>query len=190
MTSYSDNAYDVTNFLVVLKSSWPILYSYQVSLLSNTKWQSKPGGNPPIQYRGSLDPIQNRVNKVRSWGTRRRRLHSVSEASASVLGPILVQFFRWEGCWGNYTLHEDPTDHTENLITSEIWNSSIPISKMAIGWIMTIMYRTIMGVNPSFISDLFQLNLYWARNRWICSVLDERWESPKAGLNQTHISSM
>ena len=28
MTSYSDNAYDVTNFLVVLKSSWPILYFY------------------------------------------------------------------------------------------------------------------------------------------------------------------
>ena len=27
MTSYLDSAYDVTNFLVVLKSSWPILYS-------------------------------------------------------------------------------------------------------------------------------------------------------------------
>ena len=38
MTSYSDNADDITNFFVVLKSSWPILYSYQVSLLSDTKW--------------------------------------------------------------------------------------------------------------------------------------------------------
>ena len=36
MTSYSDNAYDITNF-VVLKRSWPIFYSYQVSLLSHTK---------------------------------------------------------------------------------------------------------------------------------------------------------
>ena len=40
MTSYLDNAYDVTNCLVVLKSFWYILYSYQVSLLSETKWQS------------------------------------------------------------------------------------------------------------------------------------------------------
>ena len=40
MKSYSDNAYDVTNFFVALKSSWPIVYSYQVSLLANTKWQS------------------------------------------------------------------------------------------------------------------------------------------------------
>ena len=40
MTSHLDNAYDVTNFLAVLKSSWPILYSQQVSLLSGTKWQS------------------------------------------------------------------------------------------------------------------------------------------------------
>ena len=40
MTSYSDNAYDITNFFVVLKSFWPILYSYQLSLLSDTKWQS------------------------------------------------------------------------------------------------------------------------------------------------------
>ena len=40
MTSYSENAYNVTNFFVVLKSSWPILFSYQVSLLSDTKWQS------------------------------------------------------------------------------------------------------------------------------------------------------
>ena len=40
MTSYSDNAYDVTNYFVVLESSWPILYSYQVSLLSDTKQQS------------------------------------------------------------------------------------------------------------------------------------------------------
>ena len=29
MTSYSDNTYDVTNF-VTLKSSWSILYSHQV----------------------------------------------------------------------------------------------------------------------------------------------------------------
>ena len=40
MTSCSDNAYDVTNFWVVLKISWPILYSYQVSLLSDTKRHS------------------------------------------------------------------------------------------------------------------------------------------------------
>ena len=40
MTSYSDNVYDVTEFFVVLKSSWPMLCSYQVSLLSNAKWQS------------------------------------------------------------------------------------------------------------------------------------------------------
>ena len=39
MTSYSDNAYDVIICFVVLKSSWPVLYSYQVSLLSDTKWQ-------------------------------------------------------------------------------------------------------------------------------------------------------
>ena len=26
MTSYSDNAYDVTNIFIVLNSSWPILY--------------------------------------------------------------------------------------------------------------------------------------------------------------------
>ena len=39
MTSYSDNAYDVT-FFVLLKSFWPILYSYQVPSLSDTKWQS------------------------------------------------------------------------------------------------------------------------------------------------------
>ena len=32
MTSYSDNAYDVTNFFVVFKKSWPILNSYKVSL--------------------------------------------------------------------------------------------------------------------------------------------------------------
>ena len=38
MTSYLDNAYNATNF-VVLKSSWPILCSYQVLLLSDTKWQ-------------------------------------------------------------------------------------------------------------------------------------------------------
>ena len=44
MTSYPDNAYDVTNLFLVLKSSWPILYSYKVSLLSDTKWQSKAGG--------------------------------------------------------------------------------------------------------------------------------------------------
>ena len=30
MMSYSDNAYDVTNLFVALKSSWPVLYSYQV----------------------------------------------------------------------------------------------------------------------------------------------------------------
>ena len=32
MTSNSDNVYDVTSFCVVLRSSWPILYSYQVAL--------------------------------------------------------------------------------------------------------------------------------------------------------------
>ena len=37
MKSFSDNAYRVTNFIVLLKSSWPMLYSYQVSLLSVTK---------------------------------------------------------------------------------------------------------------------------------------------------------
>ena len=50
MTSYSDIAYDVTNFFVVLKSSWPILYSYQVSLLN---W-----GLPPVHYRDIPDPVQ------------------------------------------------------------------------------------------------------------------------------------
>ena len=66
MTSYSDNAYDVTNLFVVLKSSWPILYSYQVSLLSDPRWQSKTGEAflppPPIHYRGIPDPVQNKVN--------------------------------------------------------------------------------------------------------------------------------
>ena len=38
--AYSDSAYDVTNFFVVLRSSWPILYSYQISLLLDTNWQS------------------------------------------------------------------------------------------------------------------------------------------------------
>ena len=48
MTSYSDNAYDVTKFLVVLKISWPILYSYQVPLLSDNG-RVKLGGflSPP-----------------------------------------------------------------------------------------------------------------------------------------------
>ena len=40
ITLYLDNADDVTNFLVGLKSSWPILYSQLVSLFSDTKWQS------------------------------------------------------------------------------------------------------------------------------------------------------
>ena len=40
MTSCSDNAYDFTNFFGCFESSWLILYSYQVSLLSETKWQS------------------------------------------------------------------------------------------------------------------------------------------------------
>ena len=40
MSSYSDSAYDIINVFVVLKSSWPMLYSYQVSLLSDLKWQS------------------------------------------------------------------------------------------------------------------------------------------------------
>ena len=40
MTSSSDNAYDFTNFFGCFESSWPILYSYKVSLFSETKWQS------------------------------------------------------------------------------------------------------------------------------------------------------
>ena len=32
MMSYSDSAYGVINFFVVLESSWPILYQYQLSL--------------------------------------------------------------------------------------------------------------------------------------------------------------
>ena len=67
MISYSDNDYDVTNFFVVLKSSWPVLYSdYQVSLLSDPKWQSLTGGflGPPSIIWVSPDPIQNRVKKI------------------------------------------------------------------------------------------------------------------------------
>ena len=30
MTSYSDSAYDITNFFVVFKSSWYILYCYEI----------------------------------------------------------------------------------------------------------------------------------------------------------------
>ena len=87
MTSYSDNAYDVTNFLVVLKSSWPILYSYQVSLLSDTKWQSKPGGQaPPSNIGVAWTPSKIGLTKSEARETRRLCLHSVSEASASVLG--------------------------------------------------------------------------------------------------------
>ena len=61
MTSFSDNAYDVTKFFVVLKSSWPILYSYQVSLLSDTKWQSQREGffcppPPPSNIRVARTP--------------------------------------------------------------------------------------------------------------------------------------
>ena len=67
MTSYSDNAYDVTNFFVVLKSSWHLFYSCQVSFLSDPKCgRVKPGGflppPPPIHYRGIPDHIENRVN--------------------------------------------------------------------------------------------------------------------------------
>ena len=55
-------------FFVVLKSSWPFLYSYQVSLLSDTKWQSYEGAflPPPVQYRGSPDPVQNRVKNCKN----------------------------------------------------------------------------------------------------------------------------
>ena len=41
MTSYSENGYDVNNSFF-LKISWPVLYSYQVSLLSGDKKQSPP----------------------------------------------------------------------------------------------------------------------------------------------------
>ena len=42
ITSYLDNAYDFTNVFGCFKSSilYAILYSFQVSLLSDTKWQS------------------------------------------------------------------------------------------------------------------------------------------------------
>ena len=59
MTSYSDTNYELTYFFV-LKSSLLILYSYQVSLLSDTKWQIKLGRLfAPLHYRGILNPIQN-----------------------------------------------------------------------------------------------------------------------------------
>ena len=61
MTSYSDNAYDVTIFLVVLKSSWPILYSYHLK----SSWPILYSYFfAPLHYRVCPDLIQNRVKFV------------------------------------------------------------------------------------------------------------------------------
>ena len=62
--SYSDNGYNITNCFGCFEKFLAYTYSFQVSLLSDTKWQSYPGGKAflsPIQYRGLPDPIQNRV---------------------------------------------------------------------------------------------------------------------------------
>ena len=61
--SYLDNGYNITNCFGCFEKVLAYTYSFQVSLLSDTKWQSYPEGLfcPPIQYRGLPDPIQNRV---------------------------------------------------------------------------------------------------------------------------------
>ena len=59
-----DNSYNVTNCFGCFEKFLAYTYSFQVSLLSDTKWQSYAGGKAflsPIQYRGLPDPIQNRV---------------------------------------------------------------------------------------------------------------------------------
>ena len=63
-TSYLDNGYNVTSCFGCFEKCLAYTYSFQVSLLSGTKWQSYPGGKAflsSIQYRGLPDPIQNRV---------------------------------------------------------------------------------------------------------------------------------
>ena len=60
MTLYSDNAYDVTNFFVVLKSSWlPSLIVVRPQM-AELNWGV--AFLPPVHYRGIPDPVQNRVN--------------------------------------------------------------------------------------------------------------------------------
>ena len=65
MTSYSDNAYDVTNFVLLF---WKVLGLY--SILTKFHCCQTPRGRvkrrgflppPPVHYRGIPDPIQNRV---------------------------------------------------------------------------------------------------------------------------------
>ena len=43
-TSYLDNSYNVTNCFGCFEKFLAYTYSFQVSLLSDTKWQSYPGG--------------------------------------------------------------------------------------------------------------------------------------------------
>ena len=60
--SYSDNAYDITNFFVVLKSSWPILYSTKFHCCQTTNGRVKLGDFLlHIHHKGIPVPIQNRV---------------------------------------------------------------------------------------------------------------------------------
>ena len=66
--SYLDNAYDITNFFVVLKSSWPKRYScpakFHCCQMPNARVKLGGGGgfSAPLHYRGIPDPVQNRVN--------------------------------------------------------------------------------------------------------------------------------
>ena len=65
MTSYSNNAYDVANFFVVLKSSWPILFLPCFIVVGHQMVELTAGGGvfaSSIQYiRVCPYPIQNRV---------------------------------------------------------------------------------------------------------------------------------
>ena len=66
MTSYSDNAYDVTNFLLF----WKDLGQYSISTnfivvrhqMVQLNWGGGGGGElQSVHYRGILDPVRNRV---------------------------------------------------------------------------------------------------------------------------------
>ena len=62
MMLYSNNAYDVTYFLVVLKSSSPVPYSYQV-VRPQMAELNQGGLLLPVHYRGIPDPVKRvRIN--------------------------------------------------------------------------------------------------------------------------------
>ena len=63
MTSYSENAYDITNFFVVLKvlGIYSIATEFHFCQKPNGRVNKLGGFLPPIHYRGIPDPVQNRV---------------------------------------------------------------------------------------------------------------------------------